>query len=76
VALTANADGTDKLPPLFIGHAKSPRCFQRKNGEQLGFLYRNNKKAWMTGVFFQEWLANLDKAMKVTWTMVCCAISV
>uniref|UniRef100_A0AAV1TDU0 HTH CENPB-type domain-containing protein n=1 Tax=Peronospora matthiolae TaxID=2874970 RepID=A0AAV1TDU0_9STRA len=64
VALTANADGSDKLPPVFIGHAKKPRCFERKTAERLGFLYRNNKKAWMTGILFQEWLGDVDKSMK------------
>uniref|UniRef100_A0AAV1TK74 HTH CENPB-type domain-containing protein n=1 Tax=Peronospora matthiolae TaxID=2874970 RepID=A0AAV1TK74_9STRA len=69
VALTANADGSDKLPPFFIGHAKKPRCFERKTAERLGFLYRNNKKAWMTGILFQEWLGDVDKSMKVIWGM-------
>uniref|UniRef100_A0AAV1UP45 HTH CENPB-type domain-containing protein n=1 Tax=Peronospora matthiolae TaxID=2874970 RepID=A0AAV1UP45_9STRA len=64
VALTANADGSDKLPPVFIGHAKKPRCFERKTAERLGFLYRNNKKVWMTGILFQEWLGDVDKSMK------------
>ena len=63
IALTANADGSDKLQPFFI--AKKPRCFDKKSGQAHGFLYRNNTKARMTGVFFQEWLANLDKTMKV-----------
>ena len=65
IALTANADGSDKLQPFFIGKAKKRRCFDKKSGQAHGFLYRNNTKAWMTGVFFQEWLANLDKTMKV-----------
>ena len=60
----------EKFPPFFIGKSKQPRCFNKKKPETLGFYYRNNKKAWMTGVIFQEWLANLDKAMKVIWTMV------
>ena len=46
LAFTANADGSDKLPPFFIGHAFKPRCFNKKTGEQLGFYYRNNTKAW------------------------------
>ena len=65
IALTANADGSDKLQPFFIGKAKKPRCFDKKSGQAHGFLHRNNTKVWMTGVFFQEWLANLDKTMKV-----------
>jgi hypothetical protein len=41
---TANADGSETLPSFFIGHAKKPRCFERKTGKQLGFYYRSNKK--------------------------------
>ena len=36
-ALTENADGSEKLPPLIIGKAKKPRCFGNKHGWQLGF---------------------------------------
>ncbi|KAI1000312.1 hypothetical protein K3495_g7883, partial [Podosphaera aphanis] len=64
IAFTANADGTHKLPPFFIGHAQKPRAFNKKSGEQLGFFYRWNKKAWMTGLLFQEWLLTLDTQMK------------
>jgi len=60
IALTTNADGTDKLEPFFIGHATMPRCFQKKTAEQLGFYYRNNKKAWMTGLLFREWLQKFN----------------
>ena len=65
IALTANSDGNHKLPPFFIDHAHKPRCFNRKTGEQSGFLYRNNKEAWMTGVLFGEWLTNLVDDIRV-----------
>ena len=42
-----------------------PWCFDEKPGQELGFLYQNNTKVWMKGVFFQEWLANVNKTMKV-----------
>ena len=45
---TANADGSEKLKPLVIGKAFKPRAFENKTGGQLGFLYHNNAKAWMT----------------------------
>ncbi|BFI29838.1 hypothetical protein MPTK2_3g06440 [Marchantia polymorpha subsp. ruderalis] len=64
IAFTANADGSHKLEHFFIGHAKQPRCFKKKTASQLGFLYRNNKKAWMTGMLFQKWLKNFDAKMK------------
>ena len=57
---TANADGSEKLPPLIIGKAKKPRAFEKKTGAQLGFHYRNNAKAWMTGDIYQEWLRQWD----------------
>lgn len=64
IAFIANTDGSHKLEHFFIGHAKHPRCFKKKTASQLEFLYRNNKKAWMTGVLFQEWLKNFDAKMK------------
>jgi hypothetical protein len=64
IGLTCNADGTDKLPPMFIGHAARPRCFNRKSGEELGFFYLHNKKAWMTGLFFQEFLTRFNAHVK------------
>jgi len=64
VAFTANADGSDALPPLFLGRAKQPYCFKKQTGEELGFSYRSNEKAWMTGLFFREWLLNLDREMR------------
>ena len=66
IAFCANADGTDKLQPFFIGHALIPRCFQKKSAAELGFYYRNNTKAWMTGLFFREWLEEFDKKMRST----------
>ena len=59
-ALTANADGSEKLPPLIIGKAKKPCCFGNKHGWQLGFQYRNNAKAWMTTELYQEWIWKWD----------------
>lgn len=45
IGFTCNADGSDHLPPLFIGHATRSRCFNKKTGAELGFFYLNNKKA-------------------------------
>lgn len=66
IALTCNADGTEKLDPFIIGYAANPRCFKKKSAEDLGFYYRNNGKAWMTGVLFQEWMTKLDKRMRTS----------
>lgn len=54
ILFACNATGTEKLPPFFIGKSAKPRCFQKKTGEELGLHYRNNKKAWMTAILFEE----------------------
>eukprot|EP00644_Phytophthora_capsici_P016888 jgi/Phyca11/125620/e_gw1.59.230.1 len=63
VALACNADGSDMREPFFIGHANKPRCFKKKTGAELGFTYRNNKKAWKTALLFREWLRDFDMEM-------------
>ncbi len=59
-AFTANADGSEKRRPFIIGRAHKPRAFENKTGEQLGFYYRNNAKAWMTSSLYQEWIREWD----------------
>ncbi|GBM70533.1 Tigger transposable element-derived protein 4 [Araneus ventricosus] len=59
--LCANADGSEKLPPLIIGKSKKPRCF--KNVKTLPTKYLSNKKSWMTMPFFTDWLKGLDDKM-------------
>lgn len=49
-----NADGSEKLPLLFIGKSERSRCFRNKTGRELGFNYKSNKKAWMTAALFEE----------------------
>ena len=61
IAFTCNADGTDRFEPLFIGHSAKPRCFNKKSGADLGFWYFNNKKAWMTGEFFDLFLRRFNQ---------------
>jgi hypothetical protein len=59
LALMCNQTGT--LKDLFIiGTAIQPRCFKSKTAESMGFYYRSNKKAWMTGLLFQEYMKRLD----------------
>src|SRR2546423_5551309 len=62
VAFTCNVDGSDQFEPLFIGHAGKPRCFLKKTALELGFkFYYHNKKAWMTGIFFQDYLKRFNR---------------
>lgn len=63
-AFTANADGGEKLCPFIIGKVARPRAFKRKTGEQLGFYYCNNAKAWMTIKLYQEWLRKWDADLR------------
>ena len=60
IAVTCNATGTDLFELLILGHAVKPRCFKKKSGKDLGFFYMSNKKAWMTGDFFQQYLHRLN----------------
>ncbi|KAF8229161.1 CENP-B protein [Tricholoma matsutake] len=61
--LTANADGSKKLPPFVIGKSAQPQVFQKKTGPQLGFYYWNNAKAWMVMTIYQEWLHDWDEKL-------------
>ena len=65
-AFTANATGTERLPPIIIGKAERPRVFEKKTGEQLGFYYRNNATAWMTSSLYQEWIKDWDTQLRKT----------
>lgn len=60
VGLTVNSDGSEKLEPIFIGHAERPRCFSRKHGWEHGFIYYHNKKAWMNHTIFQHWILGVN----------------
>jgi len=59
VLVCANMTGTDKLPLLIIGKSARPRNFP-KNLSSLPVTYRSNKKAWMTGMLWEEWIRQLD----------------
>jgi hypothetical protein len=63
---TCNADGSHKLDLWILGHFKNPRPFgpQLRYINQLPFVYRSNKKAWMTAVLFMEYLHWFDAQMQ------------
>ena len=46
---------------LVIGKSKNPRCF--KGVKHLPVDYCANKNAWMTTLFFNDWLAKWDKEL-------------
>lgn len=59
LGLACNADGSEKLPPIYIGKSAKPQCFKGKTPQQLGFDYHNNAKAWMTVEIFTKWVCFL-----------------
>ena len=61
-AVCCNMSGTEKWPLFVIGKAQNPRCF--KNVKSLPVTYKANKRAWMTGELFTEWVVEFDKKMK------------
>jgi hypothetical protein len=60
IGFTVNATGTDRWEPLYIGHAAKPRAFKGRTGQQLHFFYLHNKRAWMTGPFFELYLRRFN----------------
>ena len=51
---------TGEKPPLVvIGQSKQPRF--TNNHTKLPTVYKSNKKAWMTGSLFKEWLQVLGQ---------------
>ena len=56
VVVCTNATGSDKIPLWFIGKHLHPCCLKNINMNNLGCQYVANKKAWMTGELFREWL--------------------
>lgn len=59
IAFTCNADGSDRLQLFSLDMPKSHGVL-KKTGEELGYFYLNNQKAWMTGEFFQTYLRRLN----------------
>ena len=70
VMLCANMTGTDKRKLLIIGKSEKPRCLKNINIPQLGVTYRWNKKAWMLGNLFNEWLRQFDLSMHAAYRKI------
>jgi hypothetical protein len=54
LGFACNANRSEKMPAFYIGRAMKPKYFDKKSPNELGFYYRNNKKAWMTSELFEE----------------------
>ena len=61
-----NVDGTDKLPPLMIGRARRPQCFNGLTAEQLGLDYDYSAESWMNIEIFCRWLLRVEKYVSLT----------
>ncbi|XP_057305268.1 tigger transposable element-derived protein 4-like [Hydractinia symbiolongicarpus] len=57
-----NASG-ERLPMFVIGKSAKPRCF--KGVKTLPCRYRSQKKSWMSGELFEEWVRELDRKFSV-----------
>ncbi|KAI7958282.1 hypothetical protein MJO29_006499 [Puccinia striiformis f. sp. tritici] len=64
LALTCNADGSEKKPLLFIGKSKKPRSFKGHMAEYYNYEYAHNSTAWMTAEIFQRWLKSWNSKLK------------
>ncbi|XP_055833571.1 CENP-B homolog protein 2-like [Solanum dulcamara] len=63
LTLCCNGDRSHKVPLWIIGKFANPRCFKNVNMTYLNCTYISNKKAWMTGLLFQEYVGWFDKRM-------------
>jgi len=70
VAVCTNASETDTVPLWFTGKNAHPRCLNNINIQHLGCQYYANKKAWMAGELFQEWLRWFGKYIGTEWEVV------
>ncbi|BFI22970.1 hypothetical protein MPTK1_8g17760 [Marchantia polymorpha subsp. ruderalis] len=66
VALTANMDGSMKLPPLVINKYNRPHAFASRNISNpvnLGVLWHANRLAWMSITIFEKFLQDFENRM-------------
>ncbi|XP_031280361.1 CENP-B homolog protein 2-like [Pistacia vera] len=63
IVICCNGDDSDKLSLWVIGKFLNPRCFNNVNRDNLNCKYRANSNAWMTSLFFMEWLKWFDSRL-------------
>ena len=63
--MVTNADGSEKLDPIVIGHGKIPVAFRNAkiNPNNLPAVYHYNRKAWMPSGIWFEFLIKLNQQM-------------
>jgi len=63
----ANVDGSEYVPPLMIGRARRPRCFDGLDPTDIGIEdYDYGGKAWMNTAIFFRWLERFDSSIART----------
>ncbi|CAH0482464.1 unnamed protein product [Peronospora belbahrii] len=58
IGFSCNADGSEKLPPLFIGKAEKPRGFTSSTAIEMN--YTHNSNTLMTREIFTKWIKDVD----------------
>ena len=53
----------ERVKPLVIGKSQKPWCFKSVTIDGLPVTYMANKKAWMNGHLYKEWMRWFDKKM-------------
>ena len=61
--MTASNALGEKIPMFYIGKSASPRCFKHVRNPPC--RYRSQKKAWMDGTLFEEWLHKSDRKFEM-----------
>ena len=61
--MTASNALGEKIPMFYIGKSASPRCFKHICNPCC--RYRSQKKAWMDGTLFEEWLHELQRKFEM-----------
>ena len=61
--MTASNALGEKIPIFYIGKSASPRCFKHVRNPPC--RYRSQKKAWMDGTLFEEWLHELYRKFEM-----------
>nr|XP_054932244.1 tigger transposable element-derived protein 4-like [Dermacentor andersoni] len=67
ILFSTNMCGKHKLPLLAVGKNGKPRCF--KNAQlppRDELIYCHNKKAWVTGAIFEDYVWQLDRKFAAT----------
>ncbi|KAL5538428.1 hypothetical protein UlMin_044883 [Ulmus minor] len=61
IFICCNEDGSKKIPLWFIRKYAKLQCFKNVNLSSMNCEYHANKRAWMTGILFQEYVRQLDR---------------